>query len=948
MAAGFLKITAANAVQAFVAAKLAGQSDQAAGEAASDKLEGGLRAALDPSGSLQKWKPLALPLADLAADGAGTELPLATPSTSHDAQVGDWQWTLKADASTRLVADVLDADQLALLQLPPRDGHQVVRYAIGGTLSAGTSGGSSAGAWALKAGAEASAAADLEWYVAAANQKRLGEALVEAVPFLLPPMSLADQLERAGDFEYWGSSVDLSGGLSASFEAEAAVAGTGWTWGFDGERAQLGLSLGVSGSARLQLAGKFRLRCIVKEAGQHADGTKRYGVEVTLNRLKTEEHALALSLSAGLDATALAASADRFLRSHLPDPTQVSASLALITNPGTALGEKLQAALESKLAGGKLKDLVLVAAGFGDPAALAKSLASRVARPLMDEIDKLGSALATQAVDVDALLTRWLERAFGAIPLADEQRAVLKTLVAAQVAAAKTQLDGQLASLSTALQGKTLGAAAAVLAPFATFGEQVQARLAGVAQKIGAEDAVQAVNQALADYAQLRADVLKVLGDAQRAKLSLTLAASLETSRSSETFFRGLFVAAPRPAERLFQALWSGRLESLAALVADARASGALVGEPEGWLLRSAQRVSRESVTIHLLGLKLQDSVTRTSHLKLRADLAGNVLASADGGVEADVQNYWTERHARLVLSVLRTGDAAPAFAINGAFSARGRDITPDMFNGMQRTLLRVSGGSGTLDIRRLLRAPDGESMADKDFRGKVGFLLPIALQPAEFQAFLGTPPQALRQSMVVFGLRAMDAEYEDQWDEAPSAFLASLATALTGSFASEAAHLVAYLDRFPSRWSANPSHMASKDYENLGLDASLMKGGSFGTPLHRKLGKMFRLAQMTKSIAELQLHCASLGAVLSDATLASLEQAESRARQPLRQITSALASFAVASQTLIGVDETVSWPFAAFAATLAEACGRPVPPGFIACAVLPGQESQPVPLIAA
>jgi hypothetical protein len=364
--------------------------------------------------------------------------------------------------------------------------------------------------------------------------------------------------------------------------------------------------------------------------------------------------------------------------------------------------------------------------------------------------------------------------------------------------------------------------------------------------------------------------------------------------------------------------------------------------------MRSAERISRASLTISLLGLDLRSTLIRSSHLKLQADLTGNVLASAGGSAEAMVQNYWTERHARLALSVLRTGEAAPAFAINGAFSARGHDITPDMFNGMQRTLLRVSGGSGTLDIRRLLHAPDAASMADKDFRGKVGFLLPISLQPAEFQAFLDAPPTALRQDMAVFGLRAMDAEYEDQWGEAPSAFLAALATALKGSFASEAAHWVAYLDRFPPRWSANPSHMSSQDYEHLGLDPSLMKGGSFGTPLHRKLGRLFRLAQMTQRIVDLQVQCGHLGAVLADATLASLEQAEHRARQPLRQISETLASFSVASQTLIGVNETVSWPFAAFAATLAKACGRAVPPGFVACAVLPGRESQPVPLIAA
>ena len=118
--------------------------------------------------------------------------------------------------------------------------------------------------------------------------------------------------------------------------------------------------------------------------GHHRDQFKRFGVEVTLSRLKTEEHALALSLSAGLDAMALASSADHFLRSHLPDPASVDKSLALITQPGTAIGDKLRGALAAAFARDALKDVALVATGFGDAKALAKSLAERAAAPLIE------------------------------------------------------------------------------------------------------------------------------------------------------------------------------------------------------------------------------------------------------------------------------------------------------------------------------------------------------------------------------------------------------------------------------------------------------------------------------------------------------------------------------------------------------------------------------------
>ena len=69
-------------------------------------------------------------------------------------------------------------------------------------------------------------------------------------------------------------------------------------------------------------------------------------------------------------------------------------------------------------------------------------------------------------------------------------------------------------------------------------------------------------------------------------------------------------------------------------------------------------------------------------------------------------------------------------------------------------------------------------------------------------------------------------------------------------------------------------------------------------------------------------------------AQLADLAAAQATAFAQLRRATDALEHFSLASLTLIGNDEMVAWPFAAFAAALAEAVGRPVPPGFVASIV--------------
>ncbi len=949
MANKFLEVAAGDAVKAFVDSKLSGGTDPEALDAAKSKLNGALLQAFDDSDKARKWKPLALPLADLRADGDGLDLSLIAPEANHVAKAGDWTWTLNTKASLAIIADVLDDEQLSTLGLAPRDGHQIVRYAVNGELGAGASGGASAGIWSLKAGAQASAKAALEWYIAGANHRRLGQALLEAVPFMVPPMSLEKQLERAGDFEYWGSTAELVGSLGVSFSASTSIVKSGWTWGFDGERAKLSYSLGISGSARFGIEGLFRLRCIVKEAGTRPDGTKRFGVEVRLERSKSSSKSLALSLSAGIDATALAASADRFLRSQLPDPDKVEDSLALLTQPGTAIRDEVRAALEKLLGDSKAKDLVLLTAGFGDQKALAKSLADRIAAPLVDEIDKLGGKFASIAGNASALIDRWLERAFGGLPIAADLRTKLDQLADAQIAGAKKKFEGAVAKIEGDIKDKTLAAATKLLEPLAALGDKIQAELQDVAAKISETQAADAITRGLAEYAKLRKRVLDVLGDAQRAKIALTLAGTLEDTRLNQTFFRATFVPADDlgAAERLFQALWSGRLDDLVVLVESARRSGAIHGEPEGWLLRASKRVSTASTSINLFGFTIDNKVVKTSELQLQADLAGNVLASGKSTVQADAASYWTERHAKMVLSVVRANASGPAaieFAFNGAYSAKGRDMTAELFEGMQRALARVAGGSGTLDIRALLKGPDGQSMDDKHFRRNVAFLLPMTLQGDEFRRFLDTAPDDLRRAIVRFGMRALDAEFGEVWDVPPSALLRDLAARVDGQFDDEMARHIACFGRFPSRWSARPSNMSSSVYERLGLDARLMIDGS---ELHRMLGTMFRLSVLLNAIVELQAQCHSLRSALEAVDPTQLAQSEAAARVPLRAITDALARFSVASQTLVGNSEMVSWPFATFAAAMAQFCGRAVPPGFVACAVLPGQENSPIPLIA-
>jgi hypothetical protein len=765
-------------------------------------------------------------------------------------------------------------------------------------------------------------------------------------------MSLAAQLERAGDFEYWGCAVQLGGTLGASFEAGTAVAGSAWAWGLDGDQAKLGLSLAASGTVALQLAGDFRLRCRTVPAGTRPTGDKRYGIEVVLERLRNSTRSLALELSAGLDAGALAGTADRLLRSHLPADAALDTALGLLTQPGQATADRLRDTLARVFADARLQPLRLAAAGLGDAQDLAAALAARATAPLADAIDRLAGRIDGSAAQVDALLEPWLPQSFGpAAALALPARELLHERIGAHLAAVRTLVDDTVAGLAQRLAGTAGDAAGAVLAPLATLGEKIQARLQDLPGAIGASAAAQAVVQGLADYVQLRDRLLAALSDAQRAKVALAAAATVDQTAAAQTFFKAVFVAAEdaAPAEALFRALWSGHLEGVAPLMAAAAASGAIFGAPEGWLVRVAKRTSTLALDINVFGVDLAaNRRIKTSELQLKADLAGNLVGHGAGSVDDLVSNYWNQREAHLALSAVprRRADGGPAtveFAFNGAYSAIGRGMTPALFDAMQRALAQVAGGGASVDVRTLLRAPDGGALDDKAFRRNVGFLLPIALAPEEFARFLEADDTTLQLAVTRFGLRGLDAQYAERWGHAtPGLQLLELARGAGLQAGDDTALARDYLLRFPPRLqraSSTPGNV----FEQLGLAPM-----PDGAPLFRKLRVYQRLALCVRAIVSLRDACRALGATLAGAPLADLAAAQATAFAQLRRATDALEHFSLASLTLIGNDEMVAWPFAAFAAALAEAVGRPVPPGFVACAVLRGQEARPIPLIAA
>jgi len=948
---GFLSdLPISDAIKCFVDAKLKGNDDTQAISAARGLLQGAVKQALD-SDKLKQWKPLALPLSDLLEDGTGTVVPLGGPLQGKSLQTGAWTWAFGAQAELTLTADVLDAAQMGTLGLPVRSGFLTVRYAAKGTLGATLDGTASAGAWGLSAGASASGNAAIEWYIAARQSERLGLALVAAVPFMAPPMDLQAQLARAGDFDYWGCSVDLDGQLQASLGAKASFTGSGWTWGFDGDKAKLGFSLGASANAKLAIGGKFRLRSLIKSIGS-VDGQERYGLEVALERLSTSSRSLALELSAGLDATALAASADAWLRRKLPDPAKYSDELAILTHPGTALAEALEKELGKALTGNAFKPLLLVAAGFGDPEEAAQTLASALSARLIDLLDRASAAIATGGASAQSLTQAWIGAAFGPLPPTVMQ--ALQNFVQKQIDALGEKAATAIGALAAKINAAAGDAASAVLAPLGALGEKIQAQLAAVTGKLNNAKIVGAITKALDDYAQLRESVLEALGDAQRAKVTLALAGSVQNTSSNQTFLRVTFAptADSDAGRRLFDAMWTGRLDTLVPLIAAARAAGAVVGEPEGWLLLADRRLRTESVKINLFGLNIGDVRTRDSSVSLRGNLTGDVIADGSATAQQEADSYWISRHAQLVMSATKDDAGGLVdFALNGAFSARGKTLDKDQFERMWQALQTVTGGKGGRSLAEVVPLPDDGSLDLKGLLKSAAILLPLSFTGAEFRGFLSAPLQDLRRDLVTFGLRGMESEYARWWPkQTPRLFTLEKARDCLPDFAGDdTALLLAFLDRFPElpvQWRKD-ADMDAGVYPRLGMSDGLRVKGS---PLHLMLGRLFVLSYLLRGLEALTSQCRALEDLLRPVRLETMESVRGPAGKRMSEIASTLARYATSGEALVGNEELVSWPFVALAATIASAAGRPLP-GFVACVVLPpsqtGGEDRLFPLIA-
>ncbi len=944
----FLKSAASGAVEAFVKSLLAGKNQAAAEAAAKASLSGAL-VMVD-----SRWAKLAMPLSQVAAEEVNQpddrRIDLFDSGKPHDAKSLGLVWKLSAAAGAGVEIDVLDAGQLDKLGIKPKDEKRlVVAYAITGGLGASASGNHPAPVWQIGIAASATLDTRCEWYVAAPDSERLGRAFLSALPLMPAPMNLPALLDVADHPDFWGCTTKIEGALQAGFTAKASWSLSGTSVGFDGKQAAFGLSLGVNGHASFALGGKFRLRCM---PARQDNGT--FKLRVSLDQLDTKEKSLGLELAFGADFSALARSAEAYLRSRTPEVN--TDLLDKLTNPAASISKELEAALRKLLGDTGLTDLVPLFAGSGSKDKAVAALAAELVGPLTDKLDILSADLQNNPAAAKQLAEQLLAGLLGKVPATNAASAKVLAFVQDAIGQVLGKLDEGVQELATKLSGTAGNAAEKVLAPLAAFGEQVAEAVGDLSDAISKQKAVKAIRKALTLYGELRSKVLSVLGDAQRAKITATLGIAMQESRSRHVVFEADFepVADLAPAERLFQALWSGDLRQFSPLIEAATASGS-VTNVSGWLELAAKRVVKESFTLNAFGFAFSNTLLRTSDLVLRSDLSGNLLAlNGNAGATVKTHNPWVSREASLGINVkladAGTPQARAAIEFAGAFSASGKNLDEDLFNDLQRSVALLTRNEVPLDLRRLVGTPDpSDETGFKNVWNDATFMLPMSMTADEFSGLARAGDTTARLTILRWALAAMDRSLPGtnifREDEPPPSELFRGSTNEVIGSTSDAAQL-AYLDVYPKRalrWTELARHS-----EKYGF--GVVKIGGTASPAisaQRKLVQFHRLARAVNAFADLRRACHNLDAELARASTTSSEVVFERCFKHLREASDSLSLFAIASETLVGNREPVSWPLVAFACALAEVTRGEKGARFLPLVVLASRPDRPIPLIA-
>ncbi len=914
---------------------------------------------LKDAGASENWQLLATPIAGLTRhDTTEVVVKLLDPAIEGQATQFGWDWGAKAAATAELSIDVLSDEQLHDMNMKPGEQHQIVGYSASFDLSASAGGSQKIGAWgSASMDGSISGGARLTWYLEAPQSQLLLEAALDARRFAVLPNDLEGLLRLAGDGIFWGTSMALNGRLQAGLSAKLQAGTTGWTYGFSGDKVDIGLTVHAGISAKIAVSGGMTLRVLPE---QSPSGT--WGLRVNLESVRASNKSFAASIGAALDLSALAKSAENAIRAGLPalDPAS-SARLNALTLPGTAIHDKLATLIDAKIGDAGLKQLAQVLFGQAEAGDVKQVLLDRLAEPLSDLLDRSLDALAQGTgiaeTEVDAVLARLL----GDDPAAADLKAKLKAPITQASTMAATALKAAIQQLVDDLKAKAGGPLDDILTPLGALGEKVAQALKGLNQSGFAK----AVRDTIAEYNKQRNRLLQALGDASKAKLGIELAMSVETSRNGKLAFSGWFGPGvdQQASQRLYQALCTGRLMLLGDLV-DAAVEANTVRDVSGWLTESLKRTSKASVTINFFGLGLSSSTTRLIDLAFKTDLWGNIVAAtALASAEAAIANPWTQRLTQLGVAASVVDDPATAskaveIALQGAYSAQGKRTNRRWVQSVVDGYASDMGRPSRVDVGEALGAPDDAADSAKSFWRGVMLAMPIRIDAQGWARFQARSDQEIGLAFLTHGLACLDRVYADLRGFAhtrPSEALLERASDVVDAPAgtAPAVLMLTYLGRYQGLMlkAAGQDYLNSIGFSNLVAGGTGFLSATQATGEHVQAGVFHRFAALMRSGIALKAAAGELSAALLPAQPQDPAVLRSRAEGPLQRIGEALSQAAVASETftalgLLGAqDEGVPWALSTFALSMAQLVGDE-PPLVFGNRMAAGEAASAVPLL--
>lgn len=863
---------------------------------------------------------LILPLLDKASSQTGV------PSSQ-------WTWSASVELHAQLSIDLLAEEDLKELGVRPDAGQTLVAYgaslAFGGSLGAKTTA-LSWGSVGASAGGERSTA--LRWFVQAKDDGTLLDALESAQKHFVSPDDLQAMLRLANRTDWFGMELALQGEAQLALEVKAQAAGAGWTFSIDGEQSTVGLSVGLGASFSAQRSSDWVLRAT---AVPLAEGDSRLGLRVALHDLRQQQQQAAVNFSAGADFSAVTASAERALRAVWPAlDTDLLDALA---RPGTALGGKLAALIESQL-DGPLKDLATLLTGGDSGGALKKQLVDKLTGGLSDVLDGALGDINTGKATVSQALDAWLKRLLGpaasAVTIDD-----LKAVVAKALDQATQGLEGAITALKDKIVGKAQDKVDALLKTLGELGAQFDTAL----DRVDGNAASTAIRSAITRYADLRNKLLAKLTDANRQKLMLTLSGEWRRDTREEAVVEVVFIPpqAGQPlaavAEQLYHAICGGRLLALPQLVAAAQQAGA-IGSTKGWLLSAAKTLETQRVNLNFFGVQISSSTSWLREVGVKVDLVTGDLLMAQGSlsVETAIVNPWMNRKARLgVLLEMNSGSGAPqalSASLNGAFAAlagdfANRDKVQDLLDAYAR-----STGSPPTDVRLMLSVPSGA--AETKFWRDLTLSIPVNLDVAQWHTFSAVDGNTIDAVAFDVAQRLFEQRYRPDalFSNDPLADLAAYAAAFFEAQGEKNAGTLAYLKRFPS---SRVGRFAASDAALTMAIPAVVTGGALD-----RGGRIFMALQRLSATVQAPRRLQVLAQQASDQVRGAPAGVDPQVLRKLlddslKKMQGALSPVALVSETWTAVglggadDEPVSWPFASFVTTMARLSGMKVPPGF-------------------